>query len=272
MQICTCELILCWRDSLFLGVIISICLWSREGSKNAIALVRAMVMSIIIVIGVQTPAFGHCAWLAIMLFDMMTFVAPAAWARVRMRARKQRRLRSTPFSGQAAGAQQRGLVIVHGLITLFLEVIALAIILVVVGHAVPWVLVVASTTIMVLIVSMTIIRLAIVAITSVALVVIAIFLARVLLVAWSRLRAVGTWAGLFSFNCFLSLAIFLRMPAALLVPWHCSKKAIILSGSAGTVLFKPANFSGAPWAAQRRSVHSSLVPWVRPSFDRGSHS
>jgi hypothetical protein len=72
---------------------------------------------------------------------------------------------------------------VHGLITLFLEVIALTIILLVVGLAVPCVLVVASTMIMALIVSMTIIRLAIVLITSVALIVIAIFVAMVLLVA-----------------------------------------------------------------------------------------
>ncbi len=71
----------------------------------------------------------------------------------------------------------------HGLVTLFLEVIALAFILLVVGFAVPCVLVVELTMIMVLIVSMTIIRLAIVAITSVALMVIGIFVATVLLVA-----------------------------------------------------------------------------------------
>jgi hypothetical protein len=86
------------------------------------------------------------------------------------------------FPGQTAGAQQRGLVIVHGLVTLFLEVIALTIILLVVGLAVPCVLVATLTTIMVLIVSMTIIRLAIVAIILVALMVIAIFVATVLLV------------------------------------------------------------------------------------------
>ncbi len=71
----------------------------------------------------------------------------------------------------------------HGLVTLFLGVIALTIILLVVGLVVPRVLVVASTRIMVLIVSMTIIRLAIIAITLVALMVIAIFVAMVLLVA-----------------------------------------------------------------------------------------
>jgi hypothetical protein len=78
MQICTCAYILCWRNSLFLGAIISLCLWSKEGSKNATTLVRAMVMSIIIVLGVRTPMFGCCDWLAIMLFNMMICVAPAA--------------------------------------------------------------------------------------------------------------------------------------------------------------------------------------------------
>ncbi len=166
MQICTCAYILCWHNSLFLGAIISLCLWSREGSKNAIALVRAIVMSVIIIVGVRTPAFGRYTWLAIMLLDMMIFVAPAAWARARTRARARRRSRSTPFSRQTAGAWRRGLVIVHGLVTSFLEVIALAIILLVVGLAVPHALVVALTTIMALIISMTIIRLAIIAITS----------------------------------------------------------------------------------------------------------
>jgi hypothetical protein len=72
---------------------------------------------------------------------------------------------------------------VHGLVTLFLEVFALAIILLVVGLAVPCILVVALTTIMALIVSMMMIRSAIVAITLVASMVIAIFVATVLLVA-----------------------------------------------------------------------------------------
>jgi hypothetical protein len=79
MQILTLyEFILCWHDSLFLGAITSLCLWSREGGKNAITLVWAMVMSVIIVLGVRTPAFGGCAQLGIMLFNMMVFVAPAA--------------------------------------------------------------------------------------------------------------------------------------------------------------------------------------------------
>ncbi len=71
----------------------------------------------------------------------------------------------------------------HGLVTLFLEVIALAIILLVVGLIVLCILVVASTTIMALMVLTTIVRWAIVAITSVTLMVIEIFVAMVLLVA-----------------------------------------------------------------------------------------
>jgi hypothetical protein len=72
---------------------------------------------------------------------------------------------------------------VHGLITLFLEVIALAIVLLVVGLVVPHVLVDALTTIMASIVSTMVVRLAIITITSVALMVVAIFVATVLLVA-----------------------------------------------------------------------------------------
>jgi hypothetical protein len=64
--------------SLFLGAITSLCFWSREGGKNDIALVWAIVMSVIIVLGIRTPVFGGCAQLAIMLFDMIVFVAPAA--------------------------------------------------------------------------------------------------------------------------------------------------------------------------------------------------
>ncbi len=71
----------------------------------------------------------------------------------------------------------------HGLVALFLELIALAIILLVVGLVVPCVLVIASTMIMVSIISLTIIRLGIVAITSIPLMVVAIFVAMVLLVA-----------------------------------------------------------------------------------------
>ncbi len=71
----------------------------------------------------------------------------------------------------------------HGLVTLLLEVITLAIILLVVGLVVPCVLVVALTTIMASIVLMTIIKSAIITITLVASMVITIFVATVLLVA-----------------------------------------------------------------------------------------
>ncbi len=71
----------------------------------------------------------------------------------------------------------------HGLVALFLEVIAHAIILLVIGLVVPCVLVVTLTTIMALIVLMTIIRSAIIAITSAALMVVTIFVAKVLLAA-----------------------------------------------------------------------------------------
>ncbi len=59
-------------------MITSLCLWSREGGKNTIALVQAMVMSVIIVLGIGSPAFDGYAWLAIIMFDMMVFIAPAA--------------------------------------------------------------------------------------------------------------------------------------------------------------------------------------------------
>ncbi len=100
-----------------------------------------------------------------------------------MRAQRRSGTRSTPPSRQIASAQQRGLVIVHGLVTLFLEMSALAIILLVVGLVVPCILVVASTRIMASIILMMIIRSAIVAITLVSSVVVMIFVATVLLVA-----------------------------------------------------------------------------------------
>jgi hypothetical protein len=273
MQICTCAFILCWRDSLFLGAIISLCFWSKEGSKNAIVLVRAMVMSVIIVLGVRTPAFGRCAWLAIMLFDMMIFVAPAVRARARTRARVQRRSYSTTFSGRIARAQQRGLVIVHGLVTLFLEVIALAIILLVVGLAVPCILVVTLTTIMVSIVLMMIIRPAIVVITSVTSMVIAIFVVTVLLVAQFMAMCCRN----------ISRTLFLWL---LLVPGNLLENASRIAGH--LTLLEEGNHSErvgryrlvqvSELVLVRLGLHKEdlftllVAPWVRPSFDGGSHS
>jgi hypothetical protein len=69
--------ILYWRNSLFLGALL-LCLWSREGGKDSIALVRAMVMSIIVVLGVQIATFGERARLAIIIIYMMVVIAPAA--------------------------------------------------------------------------------------------------------------------------------------------------------------------------------------------------
>jgi hypothetical protein len=37
-----------------------------------------MVMSVIVVLEVQIPVLGGCAWLVIILFDKMVFIAPAA--------------------------------------------------------------------------------------------------------------------------------------------------------------------------------------------------
>jgi hypothetical protein len=94
---------------------------------------------------------------------------------------------------------------VHGLIALFLELIALAIILLVVGLVVPCVIVVALTTIMALIVSMTIVRLAIITITLVASMVVMIFVATVLLVA----RFTATCSRNMSRTLFLQLLLVL---------------------------------------------------------------
>ncbi len=64
-------------DSLFQGALF-LCLRSGEGSKNGIAFVRAMVMSVIVVLGIQITALGGCARLVIILVNMMVVVAPAA--------------------------------------------------------------------------------------------------------------------------------------------------------------------------------------------------
>jgi hypothetical protein len=117
---------------------------------------------------------------------MMVAVAPAAWARPRPRARMKAQRWSgtglTPSFGWIAGAW--GLVIVHGLVTLFLEVIALAIILLVVGLVAPHVLVVTLRAIVAPIVLMTIVELSIIAVPSVALMIVAIFTTAMLMVAW----------------------------------------------------------------------------------------
>ncbi len=71
----------------------------------------------------------------------------------------------------------------HGLVALFLEVIALAIILLVVGLVAPCVLVIASRAIVALIVSMTIVGLLIITVASVASMIVMIFTTAMLTVA-----------------------------------------------------------------------------------------
>ncbi len=93
----------------------------------------------------------------------------------------------------------------HGLVSLFLEVIALAIIPLFVGLVAPCVLVVASTMIMASIILMTIVRLAIVVITSVASMVAAIFVTTVLLAA----RFIATCGRNMSCTLFLWLLLVL---------------------------------------------------------------
>ncbi len=67
-----------WRDSLSLGALL-LCLWSREDGKDSITFVRAMNVSAVIILGgVQVPALGGCAWLAIILVDMMVVRALTA--------------------------------------------------------------------------------------------------------------------------------------------------------------------------------------------------
>ncbi len=134
----------------------------------------------------------------------------------------------------------------HGLVTLFLEVIVLAIILLVVGLAVPHVFVVASTTFIALIVLMMIIRLAIVTITSVALMVIAIFVATVLLVA----RFTATCCRNMSCTLFLWL---------LLVPGSLLENASHLVGC--LTLLKEGNHS--EWVGRYHLVQVGKLVLVR---------
>ncbi len=129
-----------WWDSLFLGALI-LCLWSGVGGKDSIAFVRAMNASAVITLGgVRVPALEGRIWPMVILVNMMIVLALAAWARARPRSRAHRRSwkKSTSFSGQIAGAQLGGLVIIHGLVAPFFRVIALAIILLVVGLKTFW--------------------------------------------------------------------------------------------------------------------------------------
>ncbi len=101
-----------------------------------------------------------------------------------------------------------------------------------------------------------------------ALMTVGILVVTMLLVFDSWLCTVGRWAVLFSFDCFLSLAIFSRTPAALSVAWHCSKKVMTLSGSVGTVLFKSANLNWCTLGCTKKicsllscAMGTSIVWW-----------
>jgi hypothetical protein len=63
-----------------LGIALTLlCRWSGEDGKNGIALVRAMdTFAIITLGGVQIPALGERAWLAIIIIYMMVVVVSAA--------------------------------------------------------------------------------------------------------------------------------------------------------------------------------------------------
>ncbi len=104
----------------------------------------------------------------------------------------------------------------HGLAALFLEVIALAIILLFVGYAALRVLILATRMIMASIALMTIVRLVIVAITSVDSMVVAILVVTMLLVAQVTAMCGRKLSHIFSFGCFLFMAIFSRSPATFL--------------------------------------------------------
>jgi hypothetical protein len=121
-----------------------------------------------------------------------------------------------------------------------LEVIALAIILLVVGLVALCVLVVVSSTIMALIVLMMIVRLVIVAIALVALMVITVFVNTMLMVAWftaTRSKKMSRFPFLW---LLLVLGNLLKNANRLVGHLTLLKEGIILSGLAGTVLFKSA--------------------------------
>ncbi len=219
--------------------------------------------------GVRMPELGECAWLAIIIDHMMIVAAPTAIAQEIPGTRALRRswVRATPFSGHGVRAWQRGLVIVHGLVACFLEVILLAIILLLVGLAVLGVLVVMTRTIMVLIISMTIVGSSVIVIASVTSMIVVIFVAMMLLVAQFMATRNGKMSHLLHF--WLPF-----VPGNLLKCWPldtAQKMQWAWAGPWAPSCLYPQTRTDAPWAAQRRFVHSSLVPWVSPWFDGGSH-
>jgi hypothetical protein len=147
-----------------------------------------MGTSIIVVLrGVQVIALGESDWLAVIVSHMMVGVAPVAAAQARARSEIIERRRSwigaKPFSGQDTRVWWRGLVLMHGLVAIYLEVIALANILLLAGLFVLVVLVFATRMIVASIVLITIVMSLVIAIALVASMVVAI-LAMMLPVTW----------------------------------------------------------------------------------------
>jgi hypothetical protein len=169
-------------------------------------------MSVVIVLGrVQVPALGGHACLAIIMRRMMVGIAPAAQVRARTGTKARRRswTRATLFSGWGVHAQLRGLVIVHGLVTLFLEVIMLAIILLLIGLVALVVLVFVMRVIVVSIILMMIIGSSVVAFAFVASMIVAI-LATILPVAWITAAHEGKMSRLLLFWLLLLLGNLLK--------------------------------------------------------------
>ncbi len=108
--------------------------------------------------GVQVPMLEGWIWPAVILGHMVVVIR---------RAQRRSWTRTTSSSRKIVHDQQRELVIVHGLVTLFLGVIALAIILLVVGLCALRVLVISLRAIVALIISMTIVGSAIIVVVSV---------------------------------------------------------------------------------------------------------
>jgi hypothetical protein len=129
---------------------------------------------------------------------------------------------------------------VHGLVTLFLEVIALAIILLVVELVAPHVLVVVSRTIMAPIVLMTIVGSLIIAVASVALMIVRIFRTAMLTVA-QFMATCGRKLSRFPFLWLLVLGNLLKNASRLVGCLTLLKEGNHLERVVGIILFRLAN-------------------------------
>jgi hypothetical protein len=129
----------------------------------------------------------------------------------------------------------------HGLVALFLGVIAVAIVLLVIGLVAPCILIVVLTMIVALILLMMMVRSAIVVIASVALTVIAVLVTSMMMVAPFMAMRSRKMSHLPFLWLHLVLGNLPENASRLVGCLTLLKKAIILSGLVGTVLFKLAN-------------------------------